>query len=100
MYDHPSHRVLARLTVSDMILSCGIGLKFKQKAAGTPENLCHNCTNWHILPGWSLLELTGLIAKKAHHQYLHSLHAKEKKGEHLVGRVASSFGFQLALAPA
>lgn len=41
MYDHPSHGVLARLTVPGMVLSCGVGLKLKQKVTVTPGNLCH-----------------------------------------------------------
>lgn len=39
MYDHPSHGVLARLTVPGMVLSCGVDFKHKQKVAVTPRKL-------------------------------------------------------------
>lgn len=57
MYDHPSHGVLARLTVPGMVRSCGIGLKLKQKVAVTPGNSCH-------LHQWAAL--AGLVIIRAH----------------------------------
>lgn len=57
MYDYPSHGVLARLIVPDMVLSCGVGLKLKQKVTVTPGNLCH-------LDQWA--SLTGLVIIGAH----------------------------------